>query len=108
MDTIIGELVDIRKEFLLEVQKMTFGLYGYLDGIYGLPGHPLTLQGNCAIVDEGLESLPVFALKHHLPLLPSSLSVISFFSIDVKGFQVIYGSGAEDFLVLHLLGGVKS
>ena len=65
-----------------------------------LLGHALTLQGNCAIVIEGLGSLLVFAFKHHLQLLPSSLSVISFFSIDDDGFQVFYGSGIEDFPVL--------
>ena len=55
--------------------------------------------------EEGVESLPVFAVKHHLQLLPSGLSVISFFCINVEGFQVIYGSGIEDFSVTLTAGG---
>ena len=57
-----------------------------------------------AILNEGLESLLVFTLEHHLQLLSSGLFVISFFSINVQGLQVIYGSGMEDFPVLQLLG----
>ena len=49
----------------------------------------------------------VFALKHHFKLLPASVVVISFLSINVEGFQVIYGPGVEDFPVLQLMGGIK-
>ena len=67
----------------------------------------MTLQGNCAIVHEGLDRLPVFALEHHIQVFPSGFSVINFFCINFEGFQVIYASGVDDFPVLQLLGGVK-
>ena len=55
-------------------------------------------------LNEGLESLSVFTLKHYFQLLPAYFVVISFFGINVKGFQVIYGSGIEDSPVLKLPG----
>ena len=61
--------------------------------------HLLALLSDGTIVDEGLESLLVFALKHHFKQLPASL-VIGFFSIDVEGLQVIYHSGIEGSQVL--------
>ena len=52
MDTLIGELADIREEFIPEVPEMLLRLYCSTDSIRGKPGHPLTLQGDGPIVDE--------------------------------------------------------
>ena len=65
----------------------------------------LQLWGNGAIINEGLESLLVFTLRHHFKLLPASVVAISFLGNDVEGFQVIYSPGIEDFPVLQLVGG---
>ena len=56
---------------------------------------------------RGLESLSIFALKHHLKLLPFCALVISFFGIDVGGFQVAKIPDIEDFPVLQLMGKLK-
>ena len=64
------------------------------------------LWAYCVILSECLESLSVFALEHHFQLLPSSLAVISFFSINVKGFQVVNCTGIEDSSPL-IAGGLK-
>ena len=100
MDTVIRELEDIGEEFIIEVPVMVLGLAYHVDGIQQLPGYLLTPQSICAIVVEGLECLLLFTLDHDLQLLPSNISVISFFSINVKDFKVTYGSGVEDFQVL--------
>ena len=80
MDTLIGESVDIGVEFIPEVPKMLLRLDSSTDSIKGKPGHPLTLQGDGLIVDEGLGSLSIFTLEHHLsclvPVLQSSASVL--------------------------------
>ena len=68
---------------------MVLRLDGGPDGIKHLSGHLLALWGNGTTVDEGLESLPAFALEHHFELPPAGLVVISFFVIDVKGLQVV-------------------
>ena len=86
MDTLVWQLVDIGEEFILE---MLLRLNSCPDSIKGKLGCPLTPWVDCAVVDDGLESLSIFALKHHLKLLPASLVAISFIGIDVKGFQVI-------------------
>ena len=88
MDTLIRELVHIQEELILEVPDVVFGLYCGPSGTEHLLGHLLALWGNGAIVNEGLESLPVFAFKN-FQLLPASLAVISFFSIDVEGQQIV-------------------
>ena len=67
------------------------------NSIIGELGCPLTLQGDGAIVYEGLESLLVFALKDHFKLLLFSAAVVSFLIINVEGFQVICIPGIEDF-----------
>ena len=61
MDTLIGELADIREKFIPE---MLIGFDSSADGIKGFPEHLLVLMGDGAIVNEGL------------------------ISINVKGFQV--------------------
>ena len=59
-------------------------LDGGSDGIEHLLGHLLSLQGNVIVINEGLESLPVFVLEHHFDLPPASLVVTSFFGINVE------------------------
>ena len=86
MDTLIGELADIGEKFIPE---MLIGFDSSADGIKGFLGHLLVLQGDGPIVNEGLQSLSIFALKHHLQLLPACALVISLISVDVEGFQVI-------------------
>ena len=106
MDTLTGELQDIREEFILAVPEMLLGLHNSTDSIKGKPGHPLTLHGVGPIVDEGLEGLSIFALDH-LKLLPVCMLVISFISIDVKDFGVVKSPGVEDLPVLQLMGELK-
>ena len=67
-------------------------------------GGLLVFQCDGLIVQESLEHLPVFALKHHFELLPSSPSVIKLISVDVEGFQVIQIPGVEGLPVICLLG----
>ena len=100
MDTLIGGLLDIGGEFILEVPEMLLRLDSSTDSIKGKLGCPLTLQHGGPIVNEGLESFSIFALKHHLTPFPACVLVISFISINVKGFQVVKSPGAEDFPVL--------
>ena len=107
MDTLIRELADVREELIPEVPEMLFGLNICPSSIKGKPGHPLTLWGDGAIVYEGHASPSVFVLKHHHELFPASIVVISFLSVDVEGFQVIYSPGIEDVPVLQLMVGVK-
>ena len=90
MDTVIGVLVDIRVEFISEMPEMLLGLDRCAYSIKGKLGCPLTLWGNGPIVNEGLLSLSIFALKHHFKLFPASAPVISFYGINVKGFQEVY------------------
>ena len=46
----------------------------------------------------------MFALEHHFKLLPASVAVISFLSINVEGIQVMYSPGIEHFQVFQLMG----
>ena len=70
--------------------------------------HPLALQGDGPIVNEGLEGLPVFSLKHHFKLFPAGLVVISSLGINIEGLQVVNGPGVECSPVLRLLGCVEA
>ena len=97
MDTLIRELADVRKEFIPKMSQMLFGLYCSTNSIKGKLEHPLTHQGNGPIVNEGLESLSIFTLEHHLQLLPACVAVVSLISIDVKGLQVVKSPDIEDF-----------
>ena len=62
------------------------------------------LQHDGVIIQESLEHLPSFVLKHHLELLPASLGVIRLIGVFVEGFQVIQSPGVEGLPVVHLLG----
>ena len=100
MDMLDGELANTGKEFIPKMPEMLLGLYCSSNSIKGKLGHSLTPHSNGPIVDEGLESLLIFTLKHHLQLLSAHVPVISLISTNVKGFQVLKGPGLEDFLVL--------
>ena len=65
------------------------------------------LLGNGPIVIKGLESLPVFTLKHHFQLLPAGLGGVSFFGIDVKVPQEVNGPGVNVFQSTDCWGEVK-
>ena len=84
-----GELADIGEKFVLEISEMLLSFYSCANGIKGFSGCLLVLWGDGPIVDDGLESLSIFSLEHHLQLLPACVPVISLISIDVEGFQVI-------------------
>ena len=86
---------------------MLLGLYHSTDGIKGKLGCILTLLSDGHIVYEGLESLSIYALKHHVELLPAKAAVISPLNINVKGFPVVDSPGIEHFPVLRLMGGIK-
>ena len=62
------------------------------------------LRGDGPIVQECLEGLPVFTLKHHFELFSAGLGLIGLIGINVEGFQVVRSPGIEGLLVLHLLG----
>ena len=85
-------------------QKCSLDFYHSTSSVKGKPGHHLTLWGDGPILSEGLESLSIYALKHHFKLLPPSVAVISFFGINVKGLQVVNDPSIEDFPVLGLVG----
>ena len=89
MDTLIGVLADIGEKFIPEMPEMLLNFYSSANGIKGFLGHLLVLHSYGPIVDKGLESLSIFALKHHLHLLPASAPVVSLISIDVESSQVI-------------------
>ena len=91
-----GQCIDT----LIRVPEMLLSLDSSADRIKGKLVHPPTLWGNGAIINEELESLPVFALEHHFKLLPASAAVISFFGINVEGLQLIFSPGIEDCSVL--------
>ena len=84
--------------------EMVFGLHNSGNGIYHTPGGLLVFRGDGLIVQECLEGLLVFALKHHFELFPTSLGLIGLLCINVEGFQVVKGYGVEGLTVLHLLG----
>ena len=65
------------------------------------------LLGSGHIVSQSLESLPIFALKHHFQLLPARFGGVSFFGNDVEGIQEVKHPGVECLPVLCLLGGAK-
>ena len=97
MDTFIMELVDVREEFILEMPEMLLRLDSSANSIKGKPGCPLAFQDDGPIVNEGLESLSIFA---HFKLLLAIVPVVNFFSINVEGFQIVDSPGVEDFPVL--------
>ena len=100
MDTLAGELEDIREESIPKMPEILLRLDNGTNSIKGKLVHPLTLTGNGPIVDEGLKSLSIFTLKHHLQLLPTCVVVNSLIRIDFEDFQVIGRPGVEDFPVL--------
>ena len=87
--------------------EMLLRLYCSTDGIKDKPGHLLTLCSDGPTAYEGLESLSIFSLKHHVELLPASVVVISLLSVNVEGFQEVNGPGIEHFPVVRLTGGVE-
>ena len=87
MDTLTGELADIREKLIPKMPDILIGFYISAEGIKGFLGQFLVLWGYAPIVDEGLESLSIIALKHHLLLLLAC--TLSLIGIDVKGFQVV-------------------
>ena len=87
-------------ECLDSVPEVVFRLDSACDGILHMLGCLLALWGDGTIVNEGLEGLPVFVLKHHFKLFPAGFMIISFFSIDLEGLQVIDRSGIECSAVL--------
>ena len=84
MDTLLGELADIREKLILEMPEMLLSFGSHANSIKGILGHLLVGQSEGPIVSKGLGSLSIFTLKHHLHLLPASLPVVSFISIDVN------------------------
>ena len=79
---------------------MFFRLDDHYNDVQSLPGCLLQLLCDGCFVNQGLDSLPVFALKHHLQLLPASLCGVSFLSVDVKVIQEVEGYGIKHFPVL--------
>ena len=75
--------------------EVVFGHDGHYNGIQYLLGVLLLLLNNGAIINHGLESLPVFTLKCHLQLLPPGLCGVSFFGIDVEGLWEVDGPDVE-------------
>ena len=86
---------------------MLLRLYYSPSGIKGKLGHLLLLLGDGPIVYEGLESLSIFALEHHVELLPAIVAIISLLGVNVKGFQEVESPGIEHFPVLRLMGGIE-
>ena len=97
---LIRPLVHIWEELVLEVPEVVFRFDGSCYGILYLLGGLLVLLGNGAIVNQNLQGLLVFALKHHFQLLPASLHGVSFFGIDVEGLQEVSVPGVESLPVL--------
>ena len=77
MDTLIRDLVDIREEFIPKMLEMLLRLDSCTNSIKDKLGHPLTLQVDGPIVNEGLKSLSIFTLKLHHQLLTACVAVIS-------------------------------
>ena len=86
MNTLSRQLVDIREQLIPKVQEILLRLSGSTNGIKGKLACLLALPSYCAIIYEGLEFSSIFTLKHHVELLPASVVVISFLSVDVMGF----------------------
>ena len=84
----IPSSADTGKKFVPEIPEMLLNFYSSANGIKGFTGL-LVLCRYGPIVSKGLESLSIFALEHHLQLLPVSVLVIRLISIDVESFQVI-------------------
>ena len=89
MDTLTGELEDVGERLILEMPEMLISFYSSANGIKSFLGHLLVLWGHDPIVNEGLESLSIFTLKHHLQLLPACAPVISLISIGIKVFHTL-------------------
>ena len=100
VDAFIKLLVHIQEELISEVPEVVIRYDGHCSDIQYLPGCLLLLLGDGPFVNQGLESLPVVTLKHHLQLLLASLHGVSFFGIDVKGLQEVNGPGIKHFPVL--------
>ena len=92
--------MDIGEKLIPKVPEMLLGPNSSTDSIMGILGHLLVFCSYGPIVDEGLLSLSIFTLKHHLQLMPAHVPVVSLISVDVKGFQVVMSHGVEDFPVL--------
>ena len=107
IDTLTGELADIREKLVPKVPEMLISFNSCADSIKGILGHLLVLWGEGPIVMRDCQSLSIFTLEHHLQLAPASMAVISLISIDVKGFQVARRPGVEDFPVLWLIGRIE-
>ena len=62
------------------------------------------LWGDGLVVQESLQGLAVFTLKHHIELFPASLGLIGLICVDNEGLQVVESPGVEGYPVLCLLG----
>ena len=89
MDTLVRELADIGEKVYPEMPEMLISFDSSVDGINGFPGHILVLWGNGPIVNERLESLSIFTLKHHLQLLQACVPVVSLISVNIECFWVV-------------------
>ena len=67
----------------------------YLYCFKGMGRGDLVLWGDCVVVQETLESLPVLTLKHHFYLVPASLGFICFVRVYIQGFYVVYYSNVK-------------
>ena len=101
VDTFIGPLVHIQLELMSEVLEMLLGLDSCCNGIQHLLACLLLLLTDGPVVNQILECLPIFTLKHHFQLFPTCLHGICFFGIDVEGFQEFNGLGENTFHSSH-------
>ena len=72
-------------------------VFGGLDGIKDMYGHPLVLLGYDTIVSGGLQGLKVFSLEHHLELLPVLLTGVFSLGFNIKDFEEVHCLGIKGF-----------
>ena len=79
-----------------------------LDGNEESHGHPLVLLSYDTIVDEGVQVLSVFSLKHCLEFLLALFTVVCGLSDDIKVFEEVNCTGMKGFPLISLVLGSGS
>ena len=78
-----------------------------LNGFKGEDRGLLGIRQDGLVVNEGLEGLAVFSLKHHFNMMPLLFALVFHIWINVQGFNKVYGPDIERLPLLCLIRGIE-